>query len=102
MTAPFRILGFRPMQAGALIGFADVALPSGMVLHRCSIFVKDDTVWASPPSKQVVGRDGTIQRTADGKNRYEPTVSFTDRWTQERWSAAVVEALRTQHPEALT
>jgi hypothetical protein len=92
---------FKAVTAGALRGFADVTLPSGMVLHRCSIFAKDDKAWASPPSKQVIGRDGTVQKTADGKTRYEPTVSFVDRQTQERWSAAVIEALRLQHPEVL-
>jgi hypothetical protein len=85
---------FRPANAGALVGFADVHLPSGMILHRCSIFAKADTAWAAPPSKQVIGRDGTVQRTADGKARYEPTVSFVNRATQERWSAAVIVALR--------
>jgi hypothetical protein len=92
---------FKPIQAGAMRGFADVHLPSGMILHRCSIFAKDDKTWAAPPSKQVIGRDGTVQKTADGKTRYEPTVSFVDRATQERWSGAVIEALRLAHPEAL-
>jgi hypothetical protein len=41
-----------------------------------------------------------VQRTADGRTRYEPTVSFKDRWTQERWSTAVVDALRAEHPDA--
>jgi hypothetical protein len=91
---------FKPIRAGALCGFADVHLPSGMILHRCSVFSKDAKAWASPPSKQVVGRDGTVQRAADGKARYEPTVSFVDRATQERWSSAVIEALRIAHPEA--
>lgn len=95
------IENFKPMNAGALRGFCDVTLPSGMVLHRCSVFAKDDRAWASAPSKQVIGRDGTVQRTADGKVRYEPTVSFVDRATQDRWSAAVIEALRAAHPEAL-
>jgi hypothetical protein len=100
MSAAFHVTNFRAIQAGALIGFADVTLPSGMILHRCSIFAKDGKAWASPPSKQVVGRDGIAQRTADGKARNEPTVSFTDRWVQERWSTAVIEALRAEHPEA--
>jgi hypothetical protein len=99
MNAAFRITDFRSIRAGALIGFADVTLPSGMILHRCSIFAKDDKVWAAPPSKQAIGRDGTVQRSADGKTRYEPTVSFKDRWTQERWSNAVIEVLRAEHPE---
>jgi hypothetical protein len=92
---------FKPIRAGALRGFADVHLPSGMILHRCSIFAKDDKAWAAPPAKQVVGRDGAVQKTADGKTRYEPTVSFVDRATQERWSSAVIEALRISHPETL-
>jgi hypothetical protein len=93
---------FKPVSAGAMRGFADVYLPSGMVLHRCSIFAKDGKVWASPPSKQVVGRDGVAQKTADGKTRYEPTVSFVDRSTQERWSTAVIEALKLANPGALS
>jgi hypothetical protein len=95
------IKDFKSIRAGALLGFADVHHPSGMILHRCSIFAKDDKAWASPPSKQVIGRDGTVQKTADGKVRYEPTVSFVDRATQERWSTAVIEALQLAHPEAL-
>jgi hypothetical protein len=89
------------MTAGALRGFCDVSLPSGMILYRCSVFGKDGKAWASAPSKQVIGRDGTVQRSANGKVRYEPTVAFVDRATQERWSAAVIEALRAAHPEAL-
>jgi hypothetical protein len=92
---------FKPIRAGALRGVADVHLPSGMILHRCSIFAKDDKAWASPPSKQVIGRDGTVQKTADGKARYEATVSFVDRVTQERWSTAVIEALQAAYPAVL-
>src|SRR5271165_3176912 len=58
MTTAFKIIAFQSIRAGALVGFADVHLPSGMVLHRCSIFARDDKAWASPPSKQVIGRDG--------------------------------------------
>lgn len=99
--ATMMVQNFKPMSAGALIGIVDVTLPSGMVLYHCSIFRKDDRIWASPPSKQVIGRDGTVQRTADGKARYEQVVSFVDRSTGERWSNAVIAALRLAHPEAL-
>jgi hypothetical protein len=101
-TAAMTVEDFKPINAGAMRGFVDVHLPSGMVLHRCSIFAKDDKAWASPPSKQVIGRDGVVQKTAEGKTRYEPTVSFADRATQERWSAAVIEALKLADPGALS
>ena len=92
---------FKPIASGAMRGFCDVTMPSGMVLHRCSVFSKDGRAWVSPPSKQVIGRDGTVQRDANGKTRYEPVASFTDRATQDRWSTAVVDALLAVIPEAL-
>lgn len=92
---------FKPVQSGALVGFLDVILPSGLVLLRCQIFAKDDRAWAAPPAKQVIGRDGVVQRTPDGKVRYEPTVSFTDRPTQDRWSTAVIAAFKLAYPEVL-
>lgn len=92
---------FKSINAGAMRGICDVTLPSGLVLHRCGIFAKGDKVWASPPSKQVIGRDGTVQKTTEGKTRYEPTVSFADRTTRERWSVAVIAALLLAEPGAL-
>ena len=102
MSSIIAVSDFKPISAGAMKGFCDVHLPSGMTLHRCSIFAKDGKAWASPPSKQVIGRDGMVQKTAEGKTRYEPTVSFADRATQDRWSSSVIEALCVTHPEALT
>jgi hypothetical protein len=95
------VRNFTAISAGSMKGFCDVQLVSGMVLHRCTIFAKDGKAWAGAPSKQVIGRDGTVQRAPDGKARYEPTVSFADRATADRWSAAVIEAVRQAFPEAL-
>ena len=64
-------------------------------------FFKDGKAWASTPAKQVIGRDGMVQRTAEGKPRYEQTVSFADRAPQERWSASVIEAVRETFPEVV-
>jgi hypothetical protein len=101
-TSPnITVSNFKPVVAGAMRGFVDVHMPSGMTLHRCSIFAKDDRVWASPPSKQVIGRDGQVQRMPNGKARYEPNVSFVDRATQERWSIAVIDAVRLEYPDVL-
>lgn len=98
---PLTVAEFKPISAGAMRGFIDVLMSSGLVLHRCTLFAKDDRAWVGPPSKQVIGRDGTVQRTADNKVRYEAVVSFKDRATQDRWSAAVIEAVRSTYPEAL-
>ncbi len=57
---------------------------------------------ASPPSKPMVGRDGVALTDANGKVKYSPLVEFTSKEIRERFSSAVVEALRAAHPEALT
>jgi len=95
------VANFKAISAGAMIGVCDVTLPSGMVLLRCSLFCKDDRVWAAPPSKQVIGRNGNVQKDSNGKTRYEPTVLFIDRGTEQRWSAVVVAAFREAYPEAI-
>jgi hypothetical protein len=95
------VTNFEPMSAGTMRGVCNVTSPSGMVLHRRGIFAEDGKARASPPSKQVIGRDGTVQQTADGKVRYEQTGSFIDRATGDRWSDQVIEALLIGEPEAL-
>jgi hypothetical protein len=97
----FLVTNCKAISSGALKGVCDMTLQIGMTPHRCSIFAKDGRAWAAPPSKQVIGRDGTVQRPPDGKPRYEPTVSFVDRTTEQRWSAGVIEALLAAFPEVL-
>ncbi len=92
---------FQPMTVGALKGFADISMGSGLRLLRCSVFLKDGRSWVAPPARQIVGRDGVALRTSDGRPRYEPCVSFRDRATADRWSGAVIAALRVAFPEAL-
>ncbi len=95
------ISNVRPHAAGALRGFCDVRHPSGMTLHGCTIFAKDGRAWAAPPGRPILGRDETAQRDAAGKVRYDAVASFADRATRERWSAAVIDAVRALHPEVL-
>lgn len=111
MSAPFQpvqpppmrpiIKEFTALPTGAMVGIADVQLPSGMVLHRCAIFNKDGKQWAMPPGRPMLDRDGRVLKNESGKAKYEPTVSFADRTTQDRWSAAVIDALRADRPEVL-
>lgn len=92
---------FRLTPAAATSGTFDVTFANRLALRRCIISPKRGRFCVSPPLKHVIGRDGTVQRTADGKARYEQTAFFADRATQERWSAAVMRALRIAALEAL-
>ena len=93
---------FRAVTRNTLRGFARVRLPSGMVIHDVAIHLKDGRAWASPPGRPMIGRDGTQMRDRDGKVQFAPVITFSDRVTHDRFSDAVLAALRSSRPEALT
>ena len=102
MTSAVNILDWRPLKKNSLLGFAKVELPSGMVLLDVTILTGERGPWASPPSKPMLDREGAALKDAAGKLRYSPIIEFTSREIRDRWSAAVIDAMRAAHPEALT
>ena len=93
------ILDWRPLRKGAVLGFAKVEFPSGMILVAVCVLSGDQGAWASPPSKPMMGRDGPV-KDRNGKQRYAAMVEFNSRETKDRWSAAVIAAMEEQYPEA--
>jgi hypothetical protein len=96
-----RILDWRPLKKNSLLGFAKVELPSGMVISDVTILTGERGPWASPPSKPMIDREGVAMKDDKGKLRYSPIIEFASREIRDRWSAAVIEAMRAAHPEAL-
>jgi hypothetical protein len=97
----FVIEEWTPVIKNSLRGFARVMLPSGMVLHDTAVHLKDRKAWASPASKPQLNRDGVQMKGADGRGLWVPVVGFASRELRDKFSAAVVDALRASHPEAL-
>jgi hypothetical protein len=97
MNAP-KILDWRPVVKGSLRGFAKVQFPSGTILLDVRLMYTRDW-WVAPPSRPMIGRDGTVLRDANGKIRYSEIIEFASKEIRNRWSAAIVDALRTAHPE---
>ena len=93
------IRDWRPMRKGSLLGFAKVELPSGLIISDVTILTGEHGPWASPPSKPMVGRDGTVLTDDKGKVRYSPIVEFNSKECRNRWSGAVIEAMRSAYPE---
>ncbi len=94
-----KILDWRPMARNSLLGFAKVEFPSGMVIADVTILKGERGPWAAPPSKPMVGRDGTVMKDDAGKVKYSPIIEFTSKEIRNRWSDAVIEAMRAAHPE---
>ncbi len=95
------ILDWRAMAKGSLLGFAKVGMPSGLILNDVTILTGDRGPWASPPGKPMIGRDGTALTDGKGKVKYTPVVEFTSKDSRDRFSAAVIEAMRQAHPEVI-
>lgn len=95
-----RIVDWRPMQRNSLLGFAKVEFPSGLIIADVTIMNGERGPWAAPPSKPMVGRDGTAMKDEGGKIRYVPIIEFSSKAIRNKWSDAVIAAMRAAHPEA--
>ncbi|MDA8249487.1 MAG: hypothetical protein M0Z28_09920 [Rhodospirillales bacterium] len=93
---------WKPLRKGSLLGFVTVTMRSGLIFREVSVLASHDKVWASPASKPMIDRNGCVMKNAAGKIRYSPIVSFVDATIRERWSAAVVAAVRAAYPEAFS
>ena len=49
----------------------------------------------------MIGRDGAVMKDDRGKIGYSPIIEFRDRDSRDKWTSAVVDAVRLAHPEAL-
>jgi len=83
-TNAITICDWKPLNKGALRGFFTVILPSGMRIHACTLFEKEERRWINGPTRSF---------TSNGKTTHETLVEFIDKSTADRFSAAVLAAL---------
>ena len=96
-----RLVAWKPMRKGDLIGFATVELPICLKLIDCPVLIGPRGRWASLPSKPQIDRDGRQKTDTNGRAVYAPVLEWRDRGLADRFSAAVVELVLQSHPEAL-
>ena len=76
------ITNARKIGKGALIGFFDVTLASGMKLNSCTLLSKNGKKWIGLPSREYAKTDGT--------KAYQPLVEIPDREARDKFNAAVL------------
>jgi hypothetical protein len=96
------ILAFVPRRQNSLQGFAEVRLPSGMILHDVSVHIDGARAWAMPASKAMLDKNGLALRDDRGKVRYSPVITIASKELRDRFSEAIIEAIRLSHPDVLT
>ena len=96
-----KITKFKAINKGSVVGFADVTMPSGMGFVDVMIMQTGGRYWASPPSKPILEKG--VQKTDPETNKpvYVQIVTFASKELKQKWSDAVIAALRISHPDAL-
>jgi hypothetical protein len=84
-----RLQGFRPLLKRAPIGFADIELPGGLLVHDCLVLrAKDGGAWAALPANPVVDRTGKQKADVNGERQFVPMLEWRSRELGSRFSAA--------------
>ena len=95
------ILDWKPVVRNTLCGFATVRIQRiGLVVADVAVHQKNQSRWASLPSKPIHRNGAILRDEATGKIRYQPILQWADRKTADRFSIAVVEELLARHPDA--
>jgi len=80
---------FKALRKGALVGFATVRLPNGLLIGDCPICTSHGKTWASLPSKPILDRDGrhveeaarrNTRRSCNGRTARPPTDGLSPSW----------------------
>jgi hypothetical protein len=89
-------MDFRPLQRNTLLGFAKVRVPTwNLIFDGVAIHEKDGRTWAQLPARPMLDAVGDVVKEDDGKTKYMRMAWFDDREAADRFSAAVVEAVRS-------
>jgi hypothetical protein len=94
-----KIRDWRPLRKNRLLGFCKAEFASGLIIGDITVLTSERGPWASPPSKPMVDRNGVVLKDEAGKIRYSPFIEFTSKEIRNRWSSAVIQAMRAAHPE---
>ena len=80
-----KILNFKPRNVGSVVGTFSVEMPSGMLLHECSLMHSGEREWINPPQRQY---------EVNGEKKYAKLVDFISRDRKDAWESMVMAALR--------
>lgn len=94
-----RLISWKHVVKGQLRGFAGVEISSiGLRINDIPIFVGDNGAWAALPSKPELDREGRRKTDINGRAIYAPVAEWRTRELSDRFSEAVVAAVRRAHP----
>jgi hypothetical protein len=99
-----RCVNFKRFERGSLLGFADLAMDSGMVLLGCTYHASNGKRWVNPPGRPQIDADRKLMFDGAGKILYAPTIEFEPKALRFKWSdqaAAAIEAFQQSTTPAM-
>jgi hypothetical protein len=88
-----RASDFVSVERNTLKGFFVLHLPSGIVLHGCTLHRKGDKCWVGLPGRPQVTSDNQLRRDEGGKILYVPVVEVAGRERRERFQRQALDAV---------
>jgi hypothetical protein len=89
-----RCVKFSPIERGALRGFCDLDLDSGLTIHDCTVMESNGRRWVGLPGKPQINTDKTVRTDpASGKVLYVPVVSIADKARRDLFSSNALIAI---------
>jgi hypothetical protein len=96
-----RLLEWKPIDKGFLVGRAKVLLPNGLEIADIGIFSKDGRVWSQMPAQQMRDADGRPITDDRGKTRYASSIRWSTRDLQDGFSEALIALVGDKHPGSI-
>jgi hypothetical protein len=79
------VTNWKAHEKNTLRGFLSINLPSGLVIHNCTLHQKNGSRWLGLPARQYVKDDGSTS--------YTPLIEFATKDARQRFQAAALEAV---------
>jgi hypothetical protein len=79
------ISNWKPFVKNTLRGFFTVTLPSGLIIHKCSLHEKNGSRWVGLPAEKYTAKNGNAT--------YSVLLGFTSADIADSFRDAVLEAL---------
>jgi DNA-binding cell septation regulator SpoVG len=97
-----RLIGWRPLHKGQLLGFAAVELPVvGLQLFDIPVLRGREGVWASLPNRAELDEQRRQRVGPDGKPAYARIAAWRSKKLEQAFVKRVVELVRAVHPDDL-
>jgi|HubBroStandDraft_6_1064221.scaffolds.fasta_scaffold958855_2 hypothetical protein len=94
-----RLISWQPFRKGPLRGFACVEISAiGLRIYDVPIRTGTNGLWAGLPAKPELDRDGRRKTDINGRALYKPVAEWRTREISDRFSEAVIAAVRRAHP----